>query len=108
MELTISFHETDKFRIKNLEKPRRKTIVIEVGEEEDEEEVKEPSIYDCLDAFGQEETLEGVNQYFCSRCQSFNDATKVMEIFKLPPILIIHLKRFKSQNVEGIVDMLNA
>lgn len=50
---------------------------------------------DCLDVFCEEEFLEGDNQWYCGKCKAHVDATKKIDLFMLPPILIIHLKRFK-------------
>ena len=39
--------------------------------------------------------MEGDEQWYCPRCRAHVDATKKIDLFMLPPILIIHLKRFK-------------
>ncbi|UYV60650.1 USP32 [Cordylochernes scorpioides] len=49
---------------------------------------------DCLDAFTKEERLE--EKYMCSRCNTSHPASKKLLIWRLPPILIIHLKRFQQ------------
>ncbi|CAD8054638.1 unnamed protein product [Paramecium sonneborni] len=46
---------------------------------------------DCLDLFQQEETI----QWKCPQCKVTRDCSKGMQIWKLPNILIIHLKRFE-------------
>lgn len=50
----------------------------------------------CLRAFTSEEKLEEC--YHCSNCKSKQPATKKLQIWKLPPILIVHLKRFNFVN----------
>ncbi|KAF5303286.1 hypothetical protein FQA39_LY10025 [Lamprigera yunnana] len=50
----------------------------------------------CLKAFTSEERLEA--KYHCSKCQDKQPATKKLQIWRLPPILIIHLKRFDCVN----------
>ncbi len=50
---------------------------------------------DCLNLFCEEEFLSGDERWFCSKCQRLVDATKKIDLFMLPPILIIHLKRFE-------------
>lgn len=55
---------------------------------------------DCMAAYVAEEALIGANQWFCSSCQMLVDATKKSEIFVLPPILIVHLNRFKVDDCE--------
>lgn len=50
----------------------------------------------CLRAFTSEEKLEQC--YHCAHCKSKQPATKKLQIWKLPPILIVHLKRFNYVN----------
>ena len=49
------------------------------------------SLMNCLDAFTSEETLE----YSCQHCKKCQPASKKLQIWRLPPILIVHLKRFQ-------------
>ncbi|KAL3942542.1 MAG: hypothetical protein SGBAC_003288 [Bacillariaceae sp.] len=53
------------------------------------------SIEDCIKIYLQEETLTGMNQWYCGKCKEHRDATKKTDLWILPPILIVHLKRFK-------------
>eukprot|EP00980_Cylindrotheca_fusiformis_P009690 scaffold2141_cov120-Cylindrotheca_fusiformis.AAC.25 len=53
------------------------------------------SLEDCIDDYLQEETLEGAEQWYCGRCETLVDATKKIDLWILPPILIVHLKRFR-------------
>lgn len=52
------------------------------------------SVTDCLKLFCEEERLHGTNQWYCSKCKRYVDATKKLDLWTLPPILIISLKRF--------------
>jgi ubiquitin carboxyl-terminal hydrolase 4/11/15 len=54
-------------------------------------------INECLSMFSENEELEADNAWYCPTCKIHVQATKKMELYKLPKILIIHLKRFKSQ-----------
>lgn len=47
---------------------------------------------ECLDAFAQEERIP---EAYCSKCKDFRVQTKRMSLWRLPPIVIIHLKRFQ-------------
>ena len=49
---------------------------------------------DCIQDYSQIETLTGNNQWKCSRCKTTRDASKTLELTRLPNILIVHLKRF--------------
>ena len=53
------------------------------------------SIDDCMDLYLKEEKLEGADQYYCEKCKDHVDGTKKQDIWMLPPVLIVHLKRFK-------------
>lgn len=53
------------------------------------------TIEECLKEFTAEEELKGNNMYDCKKCNKKVEAKKKMEIWHLPVILIIHLKRFK-------------
>ncbi|XP_030848149.1 ubiquitin carboxyl-terminal hydrolase 32 isoform X3 [Strongylocentrotus purpuratus] len=53
---------------------------------------------DCLRAFTKEEELGEDELYYCSKCKQHRLAAKKLDIWRLPPILIVHLKRFQSVN----------
>ncbi|XP_050441466.1 ubiquitin carboxyl-terminal hydrolase 32 [Adelges cooleyi] len=53
------------------------------------------SLESCLAAFTKEEHLSEAEKYYCSACQKHQLASKKLEIWRLPPILIVHLKRFQ-------------
>ncbi|XP_032071684.1 ubiquitin carboxyl-terminal hydrolase 32 isoform X2 [Thamnophis elegans] len=52
----------------------------------------------CLRAFTSEEELGEDEMYYCSKCSTHCLATKKLDLWRLPPILIIHLKRFQFVN----------
>jgi ubiquitin carboxyl-terminal hydrolase 8 len=56
---------------------------------------KATSLDECIDLYLHEETLTGADQWYCEKCKKHVDATKKSDLWILPPILIIHLKRFK-------------
>jgi ubiquitin carboxyl-terminal hydrolase 4/11/15 len=53
---------------------------------------------DCLDTFTRPERLDVQNMWYCSRCKDHVRALKTMELWKLPNVLIIHLKRFEYKH----------
>ncbi|XP_071178506.1 ubiquitin carboxyl-terminal hydrolase 32-like [Mytilus edulis] len=60
---------------------------------------KEPINLDtCLQAFTKEEELGEDELYYCSKCKKHCLASKKLDIWRLPPILIINLKRFQFLN----------
>lgn len=52
------------------------------------------SIEKALYSFTKSEVLDGANQYFCTTCESKQDAAKGLKFKKLPYILVMQLKRF--------------
>ena len=57
------------------------------------------SLDDCLEIFCREELLTNENQWYCPKCEEHVDAKKKFDLWTLPPILIVHLKRFKHHQV---------
>lgn len=55
------------------------------------------SLQDCLKLFSKEEKLTDNNKVFCRHCKTHRDSTKKLEIWKVPPILLVHLKRFSYE-----------
>uniref|UniRef100_A0A3B3DD89 Ubiquitin carboxyl-terminal hydrolase 8 n=1 Tax=Oryzias melastigma TaxID=30732 RepID=A0A3B3DD89_ORYME len=55
------------------------------------------SLQDCLRLFSKEEKLTDNNKVFCRHCKAHRDSTKKLEIWKVPPILLVHLKRFSYE-----------
>jgi hypothetical protein len=56
------------------------------------------TLKDCLELFSSKETLSKEDAWYCSACKDFRQATKQLQIFHAPEILIIHLKRFLQIN----------
>lgn len=54
------------------------------------------SLQDCLDEFTKEEKLGEDDLWYCPRCKKHQQATKKFDIWKVPDILVVHLKRFSN------------
>ncbi|KAJ1275321.1 hypothetical protein BS78_05G127000 [Paspalum vaginatum] len=52
------------------------------------------SLYSCLDAFLREEPLVPEDMWYCPRCKQQRQASKKLDLWRLPEVLVIHLKRF--------------
>ncbi|KAJ7952218.1 Ubiquitin carboxyl-terminal hydrolase [Quillaja saponaria] len=52
------------------------------------------SLFSCLEAFLREEPLGPDDMWYCPRCKDHRQATKKLDLWKLPEILVFHLKRF--------------
>ena len=67
----------------------------------------EINLQSCLHEFTTAETLTDDERWYCSKCKKFRDATKKIDLWKLPPVLIIHLKRFKYDRYGSRVKLEN-
>jgi len=52
--------------------------------------------------FTRPELLDKDNLWYCNICKDHKQATKTMEVWKAPKILIMHLKRFRTNRVSSI------
>ncbi|OVA07193.1 Ubiquitin carboxyl-terminal hydrolases family 2 [Macleaya cordata] len=52
------------------------------------------SLYSCLEAFLKDEPLGPEDMWYCPGCLKHRQASKKLDLWRLPEILIIHLKRF--------------
>ncbi|KAJ6755604.1 UBIQUITIN CARBOXYL-TERMINAL HYDROLASE [Salix purpurea] len=52
------------------------------------------SLYKCLEAFLKEEPLGPEDMWYCPSCKQHRQASKKLDLWRLPEILVIHLKRF--------------
>jgi len=67
---------------------------------------KTVSIADCLTQFKTPEKLSAEDVWRCPACKHFVEATKQIELYRVPPILIVSLNRFKHQNLAKVTDMV--
>ncbi|CAN0908959.1 Ubiquitin carboxyl-terminal hydrolase 10 [Linum grandiflorum] len=52
------------------------------------------SLFSCLEAFLREEPLGPDDMWYCPNCKEHRQATKKLDLWKLPEILVVHMKRF--------------
>ncbi|GAB5371325.1 hypothetical protein AAMO2058_001570100 [Amorphochlora amoebiformis] len=53
------------------------------------------NLADCLVEFTREEKLKAGNEFYCRTCKELLTVTKKMDIWKLPDVMCIQLKRFE-------------
>ena len=61
-------------------------------EEAKAEENRPLTLQRAMDVFSEEETIP---DGFCSKCRDFRSSTLKSQIWRLPPVLVLHLKRFQ-------------
>ncbi|KAK5708444.1 hypothetical protein LTR97_000985 [Elasticomyces elasticus] len=52
------------------------------------------TLEDCFVETGKREILSEDNAWYCNRCKEMRQAAKTLEIWTIPDILIVHMKRF--------------
>ncbi|KAA8516826.1 hypothetical protein F0562_017356 [Nyssa sinensis] len=67
------------------------------------------SLHKCLEAFLKEEPLGPEDMWYCPDCKKHRQASKKLDLWRLPEILVIHLKRFSysrflKNKLETLVD----
>jgi hypothetical protein len=59
------------------------------------------SLEECLSLFTSEEILDEDNSWYCSHCKTHRQANKMIQLWRLPKVLIIGLKRFETTTGGG-------
>ncbi|XP_028809666.1 ubiquitin carboxyl-terminal hydrolase 15 isoform X3 [Denticeps clupeoides] len=49
---------------------------------------------DCIELFTTKEKLGADDPWYCPSCKQHQQATKKLDLWSLPPVLVVHLKRF--------------
>lgn len=52
----------------------------------------------CFETFTKPERLDENNMWYCSKCKEHVRAMKTMKLWRLPNILVVHLKRFEFKH----------
>ncbi|KAF8379919.1 hypothetical protein HHK36_027384 [Tetracentron sinense] len=52
------------------------------------------SLFSCLESFLKEEPLGPEDMWYCPSCKQHRQASKKLDLWRLPEILVVHLKRF--------------
>jgi len=62
----------------------------------------EVGLYECLDLYVQEEQLSSTESWYCSVCKEHQEgAGKKLDLWRMPEILVVHLKRFAYDSYYG-------
>jgi len=74
-------------------------------------ESKVMNVKDCIAKYCQIEQLEESEKWYCNRCKEHVQAWKQFHLYRTPPILIIHLKRFhysslthRRNKIDSLID----
>jgi ubiquitin carboxyl-terminal hydrolase 4/11/15 len=80
------------YKIKKVEEEEEKK------KENEEEDDGRMTLAKCLKKFCKEEQLQEGDEWYCSKCKKHVLATKKMDFFYLPKLLIICFKRFSKES----------
>jgi len=61
----------------------------------DERNRRTVTLQDCLEEFTKEELLDDDQRWYCPQCKKHRQISKKIDIWKVPGILVINLKRFR-------------
>ncbi|KAI9141081.1 hypothetical protein BKA69DRAFT_1038720 [Paraphysoderma sedebokerense] len=76
---------------------------------DDGESSKPLNIFTCLEEFVRPEQLGESDPWYCSNCQKHQQAEKKFDLWRLPDVLVVHLKRFSHNRtfrdkIDALVD----
>ena len=79
--------------------------------DEDNDSAKAITVKECITKYCQREQLEESEMWYCNKCKAHVRAWKQFHLYRAPPILIIHLKRFhysstthRRNKIDALVD----
>lgn len=91
--LDWSTNAEEKYDLGLLEAPRLHSSMEEaIGAERDGK--KPVTLQSCMECFLDEEKLDKDDMWYCPKCKVHRQATKKLDLWRLPDVLVVHLKRF--------------
>lgn len=68
---------------------------------------KQVTLSDCLNEFTKEEELSDEDLWYCPKCKKHQRASKKFDLWRLPEIIVVHLKRFShSRTYKDKIDVM--
>ena len=55
----------------------------------------------CFANYETEETLTGNDQFYCRACKEHRDINKKLELYRVPDIMVLQLRRFTQRKGVG-------
>jgi len=115
-EVKLRYNGEPQFAFGIVWQKERGNVVFSLEEQQDESAKSEKnnskdalSVTECIKGFCVPETLSEEDPWFCSVCKLHKRASKKMDLWKLPEIFILHLKRFSysktwREKIDSYVD----
>lgn len=57
------------------------------------------TLAECFNLFTKTEELSVQDYWYCSKCKAHQESTKKFDLWSLPPVLVVHLKRFSYDRI---------
>jgi len=93
---SLSIDWDPKILKKYFDKDRAETISLDPSVEKNRAtQENNITLTDCLNLFTMNEKLGPNDPWYCPKCKEFQQAMKKFDLWKLPEILVVHLKRFQ-------------
>jgi ubiquitin carboxyl-terminal hydrolase 8 len=73
-----------------------------------DKEIKAIELEDCIEKFMEGEQLDDLNAWYCTGCKKHVCALKMIALWSVPDVLIIHLKRFTFDHCSVSNDVLRS
>ena len=75
-----------------------KSLLDAIQEQRSQNGAKAVTLDQCFKTFTKPERLDDNNMWYCSKCKEHVRALKTMKLWRLPNILVVHLKRFEFKH----------
>jgi len=95
---SIAINWTDEGFEKIYDQTKETVVVLHNTATAKEEEEDNITLDECVNLFTTTEKLGPEDPWYCSQCKDFRQATKKFDLWKLPKIVVVHLKRFSYKN----------
>lgn len=97
--LAIDWRNNEKMKGFVLVQTKELDVDQQQSDFEGREEHNHVTLDQCLTLFTEPEKLLPEEAWYCPSCKQHREATKEMSLWRLPPVLIVQLKRFSFKNL---------
>ncbi|KAJ1986042.1 hypothetical protein GGI25_005324 [Coemansia spiralis] len=97
LEDAMQFKSLEPFDLLRLDQKPRKAQNPLAGKRADDQ--RKVTLDECLAEFMKPEQLGEEDLWYCNKCKEHRQATKKFDIWRVPEILVVHLKRFQHSRV---------
>ncbi|KAL3923587.1 MAG: hypothetical protein SGILL_001575 [Bacillariaceae sp.] len=85
-------------RFRDFDTHRSLDEAVHMEQQRTQEHKRGVTLDECFQSFSRPERLDEENMWYCSGCKDHVRAMKTMKLWRLPNILVVHLKRFEFRH----------